>query len=99
MAFPQEKNRFICLPGTRLQVFPTYINLKILNTPFQGFLVSGEEHVEPVSFDGAASVENFHGLAVTIAWNEHFGVEGISSVRRHEGIARLYLVPAGGYSI
>ena len=96
--FPQEEIG-LCVPGTRLQVFPTYINLKILNTPLKGFFVSGEEDVEPVSFDCSASVENFHGLAVAIAGNEHFGVEGISSVRRDKGIARQYLVPAGCYSI
>ncbi len=88
----------MCLPGAWLQVFP-YINLKVLNAPFQGFFMSGKEHIEPVSFDGAASVEDFHRLAVAIAGNEHFGVEGVSSVRRHKGIARLYLVPVGGYSI
>ena len=87
------------LLGTLLQVFPTYINIKILNTPLKGFFVSGEEHIEPVSFDGAASVENFHGLAVTIARNQHFCVEWVSSVGRDKGIARQYLVPVGRYPV
>jgi len=53
--------------SARLKVFPAYINLKVFNAPFQGLFVSGEEHIKPVSFDGAASVENFHSLAVAIA--------------------------------
>ncbi len=53
--------------SARLKVFPAYINLKVFNAPFQGLLMSGEKHVEPVSFDGATSVENFYGLAVAIA--------------------------------
>ncbi len=59
----------MCCLSVRLQVFQTYINFKILDTPLKGFIVSGEEHVEPVSFDGSASVENFHGLAIAIARN------------------------------
>ncbi len=89
----------MCCLSARLQVFPTYINLKILNPPLKGFFVSGEEDVEPVSFDGSASVENFHGLAVAIAGNQHFSVERVSSVGCDKGIARLYLVPVGGYSV
>lgn len=61
--------------------------------------MSGEKHVEPVSLDGATPVENLYGPAVVIAGDEHFSAEGISSVRRHEGIARLYLVPTGRYSV
>ena len=85
--------------SARLKVLPAYINLKVLNAPFQGFLMSGEEHVEAVSFDGAASVENLYGLAVAIAGDEHFGTEMISSVCCHKGIARPYLVPAGRYAV
>ena len=85
----------MCLLGIWLEVFSTNIDLKVFNAPFQGFFMSGEEHVEPVSFDGAASVEDFHGLAVAVTGNEHFSAEGVSAVRRYKGIARLYLVPAG----
>ena len=80
-------------------LFAAYLNVKILNAPFQGLLMSGEEHVEPVSFDGAASVENLYRLAVAIAGNDHFSAERVSSVCRHKGITGLYLVSTGCYSI
>ena len=76
-----------------------HINCKVLNAPFQSFFMSGEEHVESVSFDGAASVEDFNGLPCAVAGNEHFGAEGVSSVCCHKGITRLYLVPAGRYPV
>ena len=80
-------------------LFPAYLNLKVLDAPFQGLLMSGKEHVEPVSFDGAASVENLYRLAVAIAGDENFSAEGVSSVCHHKGIARLYFVSTGCYSI
>jgi hypothetical protein len=82
-----------------LQVFPTYTNLKVFNAPFQGLLMSGEKHVEPVSFDGAASVENLYRPAVAIAGDEHFSAKRVSSICRHKGIAGLYFVPAGRYPV
>jgi len=82
-----------------LQVFPTYTNLKVFNAPFQGLLMSGEKHVEPVSFDGAASVENLYRLAVAIAGDEHFSAKRVSSICRHKGIAGPYLVPTGRYPV
>jgi len=80
-------------------LFAAYLNVKIPNAPFQGLLMSGEKHVEPISFDGAAPVENFYWLAFAIAGDEHFSAEGVSSICRHKGIARLYFVSTGCYSI
>ena len=93
-----RRNWLICfIFGVGL--FVAYLNVEVSDTPFQRLFVSGEEHIKPVSFDGAASVENFHGPAVAIAGDEHFSAEGIPSVCRHKGIARPYLVPAGRYSV
>ncbi len=80
-------------------LFAAYPNFEVSNAPFQGLFVRAEEHVEPVSFDGAASIENLHGLVVAIAGDEHFSTEKISSVCRHKGIARSYLMPAGRYAV
>ena len=76
-----------------------YFNVEVPNTPFQGLLVGGEEDVEPVSLDGAAPVEDFYGLSVVIAGNDHFSSEGVSFVGRDEYVAWLYFVPAGGYAV
>ena len=80
-------------------LFVVYLDLKVLDAPFKGLLMSGEKHVEPISFDGAAPVENFYWLAFAIAGDEHFGAEGVSSICRHKGIARLYFVPTSCYAI
>ena len=80
-------------------LFVTYINLKVFNAPFQGLLMSGEKHVQPVSFDGTASVENLYRPAVVIAGDEHFSAKRVSSICRHKGIAGPYFVPTGRYPI
>jgi len=85
--------------SARLEVFPAYLNLKVLDAPFKSLLMSCKEHVKAVSFNGTASVENSYRLAVAIAGNEHFGTERISSVCRHKGIARLYFVSASRYAV
>ncbi len=76
-----------------------YFYVEVPNTPFQGLLVGGEEDVEPVSPDGAAPVENFYGLSIVIAGDDHFSSKGVSIVGRHEDVAWLYFVPAGGYAV
>ena len=76
-----------------------YFYVEVSNAPFQGICVGVEEYVEPVSTDGAPSVENFHGLSIIIAGNGHFSAEGVSFVSRREGIAWAYFVPAGCYAV
>lgn len=93
-----RRNRLICNLFA-VCLFVVYLNLKVLDAPFKGLFMSSEKHVEPVSFDSGASVENLYRLAVAIAGDEHFGAEGVSSICRHKGITRLYLVPAGRYPI
>ena len=101
MTFPDSSRRELVESLVRAWscLFTAYLNIKVLDAPFQGLLMSGEKHVEPVSFDGAASVENLYRLAVAIAGDENFSAEGVSSVCRHKGIARLYFVSTGCYSI
>ncbi len=76
-----------------------HFDVEILNAPFQGLFVGVEEYVEPVSTDGAAPVEDFYGLSIFVAWDEHFGAEGVLFVSRHEGIARPYFMAAGRYAV
>jgi len=61
--------------------------------------VRGEEYVEPVSTDGAASVENFYRLVIVIAGNDHFGTEGVLPIGRRKGITRAYSVTASCHAI
>ncbi len=84
---------------TSAGLFAIYFYVEVPNAPFQGLLVGGEEDVEPVSTDGATPVENFYGLSIVIAGDGHFSSEGVSFVGRHEDIAWLYFVPAGGYAV
>ena len=76
-----------------------YFYVEVPNAPFQGLLVGGEEDVEPISLDGTTPVENFYGLSVIIAGDDHLSSEGVSFVGRHEDVAWLYFVPAGGYAV
>jgi hypothetical protein len=76
-----------------------HFDVKVLNAPFQGLLMRLEEYVEPVSTDGASSVEDFYGLSLVVAGDEHFSAEGVLFVGRHEGITRPYYVAAGRYAV
>ena len=76
-----------------------YFYFDVPDAPFQGLLVGAEENVKPVSLDGTAPVENFYGLSIIIAGDNHFSSEGVSFVGRHEDIARLYFVPTGGNAV
>ncbi len=76
-----------------------YFYVEVPNAPFQGLLVGGEEDIQPVFPDGAAPVENFYGLSIVIAGDEHFSAKGVSFVGRDEDVAWLYFVPAGGYAV
>jgi hypothetical protein len=76
-----------------------YFYVEVPDAPFEGLLVGVEEDVEPVSLDGAAPVENFYGLSIIIAGDNHFCSEGISFVGRHEDIAWLYFEAGCGYAV
>jgi hypothetical protein len=77
----------------------TYFNVKVLNTPFEGLFVGAEEDVEPVPADGAASVEDFYRRCIFVSRDDYFSSKGVFFVGRHEGIAGLYFVAAGGLAI
>ena len=76
-----------------------HFDVEVLNAPFQGLLVGVEEYVEPVSTNGAAPIEDFYGLFIFVAGDEHFSAEGVLFVGRHEGITRAYSVTAGRYAV
>jgi len=76
-----------------------YFDVEVLNAPFQGLFVGVEEYVEPVSPDGTAPVEDFYGLSIFVAGDEHFSAEWVLFVGRHEGIARPYFMSAGRYAV
>jgi len=73
--------------------------IEVSDAPFQGLLVGVEEDVKAVSPDGAAPVENFYGLSIIIAGNNHFSSEGVSFVGRHEDITWLYFEPGCGNAV
>jgi len=61
--------------------------------------VGAEENVEPVSVDGTTSVEDFYGLSVVVAGDEHFSAKAAFFVGRHEGITTAYFVTAGRLAV
>jgi len=67
-------------------------DIAISDAPFEGLLVGGEEDVEAISLDGAASVEDFYGPVVVVASDNHFGTEGIFSIGGHERVTGSYIV-------
>jgi len=58
-----------------------------------------EEHIEPISLDDAASVEDFYRLSILVAGDNHLGPKGVFLVSRYEGIARTYFVTAGCFAV
>ena len=76
-----------------------YFYIEVSDAPFQGILVGVEEDIEPVSPNGTAPVENFHGLSIIIAGDNHFCSEGVSLVGSHEDIAWLYFESRCGYAV
>jgi hypothetical protein len=71
-----------------------YLDCKVSDAPFKGFLVRVEEDIETVSSNGTASVEYLHGLIIPIIGYDHFGPKSVLRIGRHEGIACTYSVPA-----
>ena len=76
-----------------------HFDVEVLNAPFQGLFVGVEEYVQPVSTDGAAPVEDFYGLSIFVAGDDHFSAERVLFVGRHEGITRPYFMAAGRYAV
>ena len=77
----------------------TYFDIEPLNTPFQRLLVGVEKDVEPVSADSAASVEDFYGLCILVAGDDHFSAERVLFVGCYEGVAGSYFVPTSRLAV
>ncbi len=58
-----------------------------------------EEHVKPISANGATPVENFYGFAAFVPGDNHFSAEWVFFVSGYKGVARAYFVAAGRYTI
>ncbi len=68
------------------------LDRKGFNSPVKGFLVGGEEDVEAVIFNCAASVEDFDGFVVVVTGDYHFSAEWVSPVGGNEGLVGLDFV-------
>ena len=57
--------------GLTVGVFPDR-DIQMTHTPLQGLVVRGEQHVEMVAFDRAATIQDRHDVVIVIAGNrEH----------------------------
>jgi len=75
------------------------LDVEVFYTPFEGFLMGGEEDVHSMSLDGTTSVEHFDGSPLAIAGDNHLRTEGISFVGRYERVAGLYHVAACRHAV
>jgi len=80
-------------------LFAVYFDVEVLHAPFQSLLMGVKEYVKTVSANGTPPVENFYGLAVFVAGDNHFGAERVSFVSGYKGVTRAYFVPTGRYTI
>ena len=74
-------------------------DIEVFHTPFEGFLVGGEEDIHAISLDGSTSVEHFDGSPLAIAGDDHLRTEGITFVGRYERVAGLYHVAACRHAV
>ena len=50
-------------------------DVDVPDAPLKGLLGSMEERIKLISFDRPAPVEDFNGLAVVVAFDDHFRAE------------------------
>lgn len=80
-------------------LFAAQFDFEIFNAPFSGGFVRIEEYVEAFATYDPAPVEDFYGLAIIVAGNNHFCSEGVHFVGGNKDVFASYLVAVSGFTI
>ena len=96
----QKSTRNVNCPAAKVRpLLITNFDIKVSNTPFQSLLVSVEEYVKTISTNSATSVENFYGLAVLVARDNHFGSKWVHLISGYKAVVLGHFVATGCYAI
>jgi len=89
-----EKSKFLSV----IQIMANF-NIKVSNTPFQSLLVRVEEYVKTISANSATSIENFYGLIVFVARDNHLSSKWVYLISSYKAVALGYFVARGCHAI